>query len=262
MHGNNAVANKSGNLIVFAWGAELFGIALGVANSISLTFPKSLPENLFGWLPVLPVAILAAFELLRIPLAQAFQQAQQFMPRLLALIAMIALVGIALENWTLGLERTLNQRIHQAEQFRADHQDAQRAIAAREEANRRTKGALETEVLSARQELEVIETQIAAEHRRHVDNMERVKDCLKLVIVCYQAELNKENQRYDEAKKSLSQRRDGAGHRIATASASLVELGNGPIFGTDEGIRSRSQRQPDLQNRQCGLQGKPNGTHE
>ena len=58
----------------------------------------------------------------------------------------------------------------------------------------------------------------AAEHLRHNQNMDRVKECLKLAIVCYQAELDKESKRYDVAKTPLEARRaEVAASRVGRA---------------------------------------------
>jgi len=219
-----APARFGGGLIHFAWTVEIFGILLGMVNSVSITFPRDLPTTIGGWLPALPVAVLAGFELLRIPLAKAFQETPRLLPRLLALLAIIALLGVALENWTLGLERTVNQRIAPVEHLRDTQRQAQQAIALQSAANERARSALQKRVDTANHELELIEQQIAAEHTRHNDNMDRVKECLKLAIICYQAELDKESKRYDMAKAPLEARRDQIGANRARANAELLAL--------------------------------------
>jgi hypothetical protein len=211
-------------LIHFAWTVEIFGILLGIANSVSITFPKELPITISGWLPALPVAVLAGFELLRIPLAKAFQETPRVLPRLLALVGIVALVGIAFENWTFGLERTVNQRIAPVELLRDDVRQVQQAIASQSAVNDSARVALQQQVETANRELEIIEQQIAAEHTRHNDNMDRVKECLKLAIICYQAELNKESKRYDTAKGGLEARRDQIAASRDKANAELLAL--------------------------------------
>ena len=194
-------------LIHFAWGVEVFGILLGIANSVSITFPKELPATVIGWLPALPVAVLAGFEVLRIPLAKAFQQTPRIIPRALSLLAILALVGIAFENWTIGLERTVNQRIAPVELLRDEVRQAKQAMTSQSTINDGARVALQQQVTSAGHDLREIEQQIAAEQQRHNQNMDRVKECLKLAIICYQAELNKESKRYDAAKTPLEARR-------------------------------------------------------
>lgn len=213
-----------GDLICFAWTVEIFGILLGMANSVSITFPRDLPASIGGWLPALPVAVLAGFELLRIPLAKAFQETPRALPRLLALVAIVALVGIALENWTIGLERTVNQRIAPVERLRDDLRQVHKAIASQSDANDRAQVALQRQVDVANRELEMVEQQIAAEHQRHNDNMNRVKECLKLAIICYQAELDKESKRYDTAKAGMEARREQLAASRDKANAELLAL--------------------------------------
>ena len=53
-----ATIADGGSLIYFAWAFEIFGVLLGIANSVTITFARELPATLYGWLPVLPLAVL------------------------------------------------------------------------------------------------------------------------------------------------------------------------------------------------------------
>ena len=65
-------APSSGSLIYFAWLLEIVGVSCGAVSAAYTTFGEHFPAELLGWLPALPMVVIAAAELLRIPLAQAF----------------------------------------------------------------------------------------------------------------------------------------------------------------------------------------------
>src|SRR4029450_4308473 len=102
-------------LLLFAWLLEAVGVACGIVNAAYTTFQNDFPSTLVGWLPALPLVVLASTELLRIPPAQAFQRKRRLVPRVLALAALVPICGIALENWTFGIERIVNLRLAQGE---------------------------------------------------------------------------------------------------------------------------------------------------
>jgi hypothetical protein len=61
--------SKSILLIVFAWAMEIVGVAGGVVNSTYTTFGDDLPHTFAGYLPAVPIVVLAVAELGRVPLA-------------------------------------------------------------------------------------------------------------------------------------------------------------------------------------------------
>jgi hypothetical protein len=106
-------------LILFAWFFEIFGVIFGAANSLYVTLGdpevRPWPITMIGYFPTLPLIVLAAGELLRIPFAKAYHMPRSWWFKTLALAAFIGLWGIGIENWTFGIERMVALRLKPAE---------------------------------------------------------------------------------------------------------------------------------------------------
>ena len=103
--------NKKGLILIgFAWLMEIVGVSAGVLNSTYTTFGDDLPHSIWGYVPALPMAALAIAELGRVPLASVLFYRQKLM-QLVALLGLIALGYLALENWTFGFERIVDLRL-------------------------------------------------------------------------------------------------------------------------------------------------------
>jgi hypothetical protein len=102
---------KSGPiLIIFAWGMELIGVTGGALNSTYTTFGDDLPVTLAGYIPAVPMVALAAAEFGRVPLASAVYDKHRIM-QAVAVLGILALGYLAVENWTLGFERVVDLRL-------------------------------------------------------------------------------------------------------------------------------------------------------
>jgi hypothetical protein len=101
---------KSVALIVFAWAMEVVGVTSGVVNSAYTTFGDNLPDTAFGYLPALPIVALAVAELGRVPLASALYHKRLVM-KAVAVVGIVALGYLAIENWTFGFERIVDLRL-------------------------------------------------------------------------------------------------------------------------------------------------------
>jgi hypothetical protein len=102
---------KSGRvLIIFAWAMEIVGVTGGAINSIYTTFGDDLPTSLVGYIPAVPMVALAAAELGRVPLASVIYDKHRVM-QVVAVMGLLALAYIAVENWTFGFERVVNLRL-------------------------------------------------------------------------------------------------------------------------------------------------------
>lgn len=97
-------------LIIFAWTMEIVGVACGVINSTYTTFGEHLPNTLIGYVPALPMLALAVAELGRVPLASAVFYKHKVMQGV-AILGIVALGYLAVENWTFGFERIVNLRL-------------------------------------------------------------------------------------------------------------------------------------------------------
>src|SRR5712691_6568408 len=112
--------SKNGTiLIAFAWAMEIVGVAGGVINSIYTTFGEELPNSFWGYLPAVPMVALAVAELGRVPLASVLYYKHKLMQGV-AILGIVALGYLAVENWTFGFERIVDLRLKPVNTARAD----------------------------------------------------------------------------------------------------------------------------------------------
>ena len=97
-------------LIIFAWSMEIVGVTAGVVNSTYTTFGEDFPSTFAGYIPVVPMAVLAVAELGRVPLASVVYNKHVFM-RGVAILGILVLSYLAVENWTFGFERIVDLRL-------------------------------------------------------------------------------------------------------------------------------------------------------
>jgi hypothetical protein len=104
------MSNNAKILIVFAWVMELVGVSTGVLNSFYTTFGGELPKTIAGYIPAVPMIALAVAETGRVPLASVIYEKHKFM-QLVAILGILALGYLAVENWTFGFERIVDLRL-------------------------------------------------------------------------------------------------------------------------------------------------------
>ena len=97
-------------LIIFAWAMEIVGVSGGVINSTYTTFGDDLPNTFAGYVPAVPMVALAVAELGRVPLASVIYHKHKFMQGI-AILGIVALGYLAVENWTFGFERIVDLRL-------------------------------------------------------------------------------------------------------------------------------------------------------
>jgi hypothetical protein len=102
---------KSGQiLITFAWAMEIVGVTGGALNSMYTTFGDDLPTSLAGYIPAVPMVALAAAEFGRVPLASVVYDKHRIM-QAVAVLGILALGYLAVENWMFGFERVVDLRL-------------------------------------------------------------------------------------------------------------------------------------------------------
>jgi len=99
-------------LVIFAWSMEIVGVTAGVINSAYTTFGENFPSTFAGCIPAAPMAALAVAELGRVPLASVIYSKHMFMQGI-AVLGLLALAYLAVENWTFGFERIVDLRLKQ-----------------------------------------------------------------------------------------------------------------------------------------------------
>jgi hypothetical protein len=97
-------------LIIFAWAMEAVGVTGGVINSTYTTFGEDLPKTFAGYIPAVPMVALAVAELGRVPLASVIYDKHKFTQGI-AILGILALGYVAVENWTFGFERIVDLRL-------------------------------------------------------------------------------------------------------------------------------------------------------
>jgi hypothetical protein len=115
-------------LLRVAWTVELTGVSLGVVNSAYTVFGDHPPPLGPQWLAVLPLALLAATELLRLPLTNALCQKRGILVRGIALVALLIAASIAIENWYFGMERIVTLRMRPVQEARVALSEARGAL--------------------------------------------------------------------------------------------------------------------------------------
>src|SRR5215471_21103970 len=103
--------SKNGTiLIAFAWAMEIVGVTGGIINSTYTTFGEDLPTTFVGYIPAVPMVALAVAELGRVPLASVIFHKHKLMQGI-AILGILALGYLAVENWTFGFERIVDLRL-------------------------------------------------------------------------------------------------------------------------------------------------------
>jgi len=205
-------AHGAGSLIYFAWMLEIVGVGCGVVSAAFTTFHDDFPNSAIGWLPALPLVVLAMAELLRIPLAQAFSQKKRWLARMLALAALIPLCGITVENWTFGIERIVTLRLHDVEPKRVALRAAEAAVSDLQAAVENRRQRLEVdrangEKLKAenQRQLDRLAEQRAVEISGHSKALGTIADCkISPDPTCYTQRSRYEDARHKEAMDRLA----------------------------------------------------------
>jgi hypothetical protein len=194
-------SNKS--LIVFAWAMETVGVTAGAVNSVYTTFGEKLPETLVGYLPAIPMAVLAMAELGRVPLASAIFQKRKLVQSV-AVLGILALGYLAVENWTFGFERVVDLRLKSVNASSRDLESAELALAnlraqrARAASDGREKREeLRKSLLNSDDAIEKNNEQIDREGKLHQDNLVQIREACRLIKdKCMVSRSKDEDERY------------------------------------------------------------------
>jgi hypothetical protein len=84
--------------------------AVGVQAAYRQHGGKDLPSSFAGYIPAVPMVALAVAELGRVPLASVIYDKHKFMQGI-AILGILALGYLAVENWTFGFERIVDLRL-------------------------------------------------------------------------------------------------------------------------------------------------------
>jgi hypothetical protein len=207
-------------LITFAWTIEAFAVVAGLVTATVTNFPSILDgefnESKWKLLMLPPMVMVALAELGRIPLTSVLYERHKRM-QIVALIGITVLAGIAFENWFLGFERIVEQRLKPVSAAALVQSRKEDELADKEK-QRAEAGAMEAQARDEfREEREANEDAIAKENKAHRDNIDAAtKSCLITPRgdQCMVTELRKENNRHKDAMDPLLQQRDDINRQV------------------------------------------------
>jgi hypothetical protein len=211
--------NKALILIVFAWAMEIVGVTAGIINSTYTTFGDDLPPSIWGWVPALPMAALAVAEMGRVPLASVLFYRHKVM-QLVALLGLIALGYLALENWTFGFERIVDLRLNAVNATSRELARTKRELSTLEDQHRQLTDSSRQKRDELRQAIEQRESsignlaaQLTREAEVHQKNLEGIREACRIIRdKCLLTRSHAEDARYEtevaKLSKSLQNERD------------------------------------------------------
>jgi hypothetical protein len=197
------MSNHGKALLVFAWTMEIIGVTGGALNSGYTTFGDKLPETLLGYLPAIPMAALAMAEMGRVPLASVVYHKHK-MIQCMAVLGILALGYLAVENWTFGFERIVDLRLKSVNMASRDLTRADFDLAAlqaqRDQAAKNGKEKREELRIGLGQWDERIvnhTTQLGEEAKSHQQNLTQIREACRLIKErCMVPRSKDEDERY------------------------------------------------------------------
>jgi hypothetical protein len=188
-------------LITFAWTVEIIGVSAGLVNSVYTTFPKELPQHAVEWLVAIPLALA---ELGRVPLASVLFRRHKVM-QIVAILGMIVLGYLAVENWIFGFERIVELRMKPVNaaalivtQAEAKEQELirQRDSTTKGDSTRRDE---------LRKSIDERNAQLKTEAEIHKNNLKEIREACKLIEQkCMLQRSRAEDQRYEAVVNRLN----------------------------------------------------------
>lgn len=204
--------SKNGTiLIIFAWAMEIVGVTGGAINSIYTTFGDNLPNTVWGYVPAVPMAALAMAEFGRVPLASTIFHKHKLMQGI-AVLGMLALGYIAIENWTFGFERIVDLRLNSVKAASSELSRAEAELSALVEQQKRTANSYEQKREELRRGIEkrtASITELTAQRNNedevHRKNLQEIREaCLRIRGECLRPRSLEEDARYKKALEQLS----------------------------------------------------------
>ena len=174
-------------LIIFAWAMEIVGVTGGVINSIYTTFGADLPKTFAGYIPAVPMVALAVAELGRVPLASVIYDKHKFMQGI-AILGIVSLGYLAVENWTFGFERIVDLRLKDVNVASRELSRAEAALSALRE-HREQMGASSNQKRDElrhgidKRDASIAEltVQLAKEAEVHQRNLEGIREACRII---------------------------------------------------------------------------------
>jgi hypothetical protein len=238
--------NHSGTqLIVFAWIVDVVGVNFGVINSTYTTFGDDLPTTLSGYVPAVPMVMLAVAELGRVPLASVLFQ-RRMIVRGLAFLGIIGLGYLAAENWTFGFERIVDLRLKPVNNASREltRDEAEKASleyayknATGRDANKREE--LRRGVAERESSISRLTAQLEKAAEIHQANLTAIREACRLIRgECIRPRSNEEDRRYQHEVEDIN----GQLHGLRTENKALQSQIDGLITLDTNAIASLDQK--------------------
>jgi hypothetical protein len=203
---------KSGPiLITFAWAMEIVGVTGGALNSIYTTFGDDLPTSLAGYIPAVPMIALAAAEFGRVPLASVIYDKHEVIQGV-AVLGILALGYLAIENWTFGFDRVVDLRLKPVNAVARDVARADAELSRlKDQRDRRTESGeqkrneLRTGISQRDAGVAELTAQLGKEADVHQKNLEGIREACRIIKDrCMVPRSQAEDARYAAAVSRLS----------------------------------------------------------
>ena len=200
----------------FLWVMEVLGVLIGAGSSFSVTFGDSPPDRFLDWVVAAPMVALATIELMRIYLARAFCYHRDILLRVFVALGLVLCVGVAFENWTIGIERMVDRRFSHIEDKRESVRQLQQKIDNRTQENaRREQNRLRRQDEAAEAvkrnttRQEQIDAALKAKGEEHARLMLVIRDgCLKIAGPCLVPKQSAEQGRYEREARPLREEQE------------------------------------------------------
>jgi hypothetical protein len=233
-------------LIIFAWSMEVVGVMAGVVNSAYTTFGENFPTTFAGYVPAVPMAALAVAELGRVPLASVVYSKHTFMQGV-AVVGILALGYLAIENWTFGFERIVDLRLAPVNTASRELSRAEAELAAlRQQRTQSTEssGARRDELRRGIEQRDAsiaeLTAQLGKEADVHQKNLENIREACRIIRdKCMVPRSQAEDSRYEQEVGRLSNdlaRQREARKQLQTQIDALVSSDAGSVAALDSRI--------------------------
>ena len=177
----------SKQLIIFAWGIEIVGVTGGALNSAYTTFGDQLPSSLPAYFPVVPMIAVAIAEIGRVPLASVLYNKNRLIKGL-AILGILALSYLAIENWSFGFERIVDLRLKpiNAANYELSKAEAELSLLKDQRGQQADTDTAKREELrrgAERRDASIAElsAQLAREPEIHRKNLEEIREACRII---------------------------------------------------------------------------------
>ena len=240
--------SKNGTiLIAFAWAMEIVGVTCGMINSTYTTFGEDLPKTFPEYIPVVPMVALAVAEFGRVPLASVLYHKHKLMQGI-AILGIVALGYLAVENWTFGFERIVDLRLKSVNTASRELSRAEADLATLVDQSKRmttSNGQKRDELRGGVEQRDAsiaeLSTQISKEAEVHQKNLDAIKEACRLIRdKCIVPRSLAEDRRYAAEVGRLSaglarqreERKD-----LQSQIDKLVKTDHSDVAGLDQKVR-------------------------